>query len=255
MGNGLILGGVCLIGLLVWGIQYQYFWNKIQGQMVYITAKHGLVIDDIMIEGRFHADVEDVKNAIGVDRGDPIFLYSPAFIKQRLETLSWVRSALVQRILPNIIYVRLSERRPVAIWQNRGKHFLIEGEGKIIDSDKIGLFKDLPLVVGSGAPTGAGALLEELDKYPFIKKNMTAAIRVGERRWDLQFKNGLKLRLPETGIGLVLAEFIKLNDQHQVMKRDIKVIDMRFPDRLVLSLSQSLAAGVRSRTKGRAKKV
>jgi cell division protein FtsQ len=239
----------------MWGLGSPYIWEKVKVQIIQITAHHGLVIDDIMIEGRFHADVEDVKNAVGVDRGDPIFLYSPAFIKQRLETLPWIRSAFVQRIIPNIIYIRLVERRPIAIWQNRGKHFLIDKEGKIIDSDKIGLFKDLPLVVGAGAPEAAQELLANLESHPQLKSQLKAGIRVGERRWDFHFKNGVKVLFPETGLGAALTDFVKLEKQYGLLQRDVKTIDMRFPDRVIFSLSESLAAGIRSRGKGRVKRV
>lgn len=245
--GSLLIGG--------WIFKSVSLWDKIQDQMVSLMARHGLVIDDIMIEGRLYADVEDVKNAIGLDRGDPIFLYSPHLIKQRLESLSWVHSAIVQRIVPNILYVRLMERRPIAIWQNKGKHFLIDKEGKIIDSDKIGLFKNLPLLVGVGAPEGSEKLLQEIKDYPLIGENLKAAVCVGSRRWDLILKNGIKIMLPEETSREALQKLIELHEKHQILKRDVKSIDLRVSQKLAFSLSESLATGLRSRGKAHVKRI
>jgi cell division protein FtsQ len=65
-----------------------------------------------------------------------------------------------------------------------------------------------------------------------------AAVRVGERRWNLRLANGVEVRLPEEGAEAALAELVRLDAKDNVLARDIKAIDLRFPDRFIVKLPQ-----------------
>ena len=79
------------------------------------TAAFGLAVADIEVEGRGMTAREDILKALGATRGTPILAVDPQRAKQLLETLPWIRSALVERRLPDMIYVRLEEAaRPLA---------------------------------------------------------------------------------------------------------------------------------------------
>src|SRR5690348_13037155 len=82
------------------------------------TARLGLVVTDIRVEGRETTDRETILTALGARPGTPILAMSPRRAKEQLETLPWVRSAVVERRLPDTLYVRLIERRPLALWQH-----------------------------------------------------------------------------------------------------------------------------------------
>ena len=82
--------------------------------------------NDVVIEGRANTPEPLLRAAIGVSQGDPILGFSVETARQRIETLSWVEHATVERRLPGTIVVHLQERRPFAIWQNQGKFVLID---------------------------------------------------------------------------------------------------------------------------------
>lgn len=230
---------IAALGITFWlkHIDYKSLEHQFDRSLNVLTAKNGLVIEDIFIEGRAQEDPENIRNAIGLKKGDPLFQDSPDCIKQRLEILSWVRSASVQRVFPNLLYIKLVERQPIALWQYKGRLFLMDIEGKIIDSEKVVLFKHLPLFVGNGSNTAAAALIEKIKQYPLIKEHWATAIRMGERRWDLKFRNGLTVCLPEQLWEKALEELELLCQNSQVFKREIIGIDLRFPDRYALKLS------------------
>ena len=117
--------------------------------------------------------------------------------RQRIETLSWVEHATVERRLPGTVVVFLQERRPFAIWQNQGKFVLIDRSGQVVANQNVAEFRQLPLVVGPGAPAAAAALLDALTDRPELQKRVVAAVRVGERRWNLRLNNGADVLLPE----------------------------------------------------------
>jgi cell division protein FtsQ len=93
--------------------------------------------------------------------------------------------------------------------------------------------------VGKGAETSIGALLALIATQPNLMSRVKAAVRVGERRWNLRLANGVEVRLPEEGAEAALAELVRLEREENVLARDIRAIDLRFPDRFIVKLPPS----------------
>ena len=100
------------------------------------TGALGLVVNDIEVEGRETTDIGTIMAALRAARGTPILAVNPSRAKEQLETLPWVRSAAIERRLPGTLFVRLVERRPLAVWQHDGKQQLIDREGEVIPVDR-----------------------------------------------------------------------------------------------------------------------
>lgn len=154
--------------------------------------------------------------------------------RQRIESLSWVDQATVERRLPGTVVVFLKERRPFAIWQNQGKFALIDRNGQLVANQNLAEFHQLPLVVGAGAPVAAATLIDALTDRPELQKRVVAAVRVGERRWNLRLNNGADVMLPEGHEVEALDRLMDLQQQHALLDRPLVAIDMRLGDRLVL---------------------
>ena len=175
------------------------------------SAAAGFALRDVQVEGR--------------QRSDPTLL---------LQTLPWVRSASVERRLPDVLYLRLEEHEPLALWQNAGKLAVIGRKGDVIAGAVPKQFTSLPLVVGPDAPKHAQDLLLLLAKTPELSGKLAAAVRVGQRRWNLKFENGLEVRLPEQGAAGAWRRFASLNREHGLLERDLTFIDLRQEDRVIL---------------------
>ena len=67
----------------------------------------------------------------------------------------------------------------------------------MVANEDVSRFSDLPLTVGLDAPAHAAAMLDALSATPAIRDMVAAMVRVGERRWNLQLKNGITVMLPE----------------------------------------------------------
>jgi cell division protein FtsQ len=197
------------------------------------TARLGLRVRQVIVEGRQKTPEPLLRAAIGVEPGDPLLSVSLRATRQRIETIQWVRQAEVERRLPDTIVVRLVERRPFAVWQHDGRFVLIDRDGKMVtDSDVATFATQVPLVVGLGAPDAAAALIDALSAQPGIFARVVAAVRVGERRWNLRMKNGADILLPEDGEVAALARLAMLQTTHAVLDRPVS-IDLRQPDRVV----------------------
>ncbi|WP_253736082.1 cell division protein FtsQ/DivIB [Granulibacter bethesdensis] len=198
------------------------------------TAALGMRIQDIVIEGRSNTPEPLLNAALGVRKGDPLLGFSVAEARQRIETLSWVENASVERRLPGTIVVKLTERRPFAIWQNQGKFVLIDRDGQVVADQDVATFRTLPLVVGAGAPAAATTLLDALKTEPEVKAHVIAAVRVNERRWNLRLQNGTDVLLPEDHPLEAIRRLAALQKEHELLDRPLQSVDLRLPDRMVL---------------------
>ncbi len=197
-----------------------------------------LVVTDIRIEGREKTPEPALRAALGLAPGDKLLRFSLDAARARIEKLTWVQRATVERHLPGTVIVRLEERRPFAVWQNGGKFQLIDRTGEVVvqqdpakDADA---FKSLPLVVGAGAPEAAAALLDDLATLPTLRTRVVAAVRVGERRWNLHLSNGADVLLPEGAETAAMTRLAELQAKDALLDRPLQVVDMRLPDRLVV---------------------
>lgn len=206
-----------------------------------MTANAGLAVDEVFVQGRSEADPAALLAAIGVERGMPILAFDPHAAQAALEEIPWVAAAMVERRLPDTIFVRVVERTPMALWQVDRTLRLVDGEGTVLTSDNLDRWADLPMLVGADAPDRGKELLRLLASEPLVGQRVDAAVLVGGRRWDLRLDNGVDVRLPETDIGAALRQLATVQQTNGVMERDVVVIDLRVPDRLVVQTSASAA--------------
>lgn len=208
------------------------------GELASLQERFGRAIDlrvqDIQIDGRANTPEPLLRAALGVSKGDHILGFSVEGARQRIESLAWVEHVAVERRLPNTIYVALTERRPFAIWQYQGKFQLIDRGGDVVADEDVAAFSDLPVVVGLGAPTHASDMLNALGAVPDIRGRTEAVVRVGERRWNLQLKNGITVMLPENHEAVALARLADLQTHQQLLDRPLVFVDLRLPDRLAV---------------------
>ena len=236
----LVSFGVVLVGLV---IVHSAQTGGIAARLQKGFAKRvDLRVQDIQIEGMQNTPEPLLRAALGVSKGDPILAFSVSGARDRIESLSWVEHVAVERRLPGTIWVALTERRPFAIWQTGGKFLLIDRDGETVTNEDVAAFGDLPLVVGAGAPTHAAALLDQLTQVPDIRDHVEAMVRVGERRWNLQLKNGATVMLPEGHEDVALKRLHELQQSQTLLDRPLTSIDLRLPDRLAVHTKPGAAA-------------
>ncbi len=201
-----------------------------------LTAKLGLVVTDIEVTGRQTTDASTIMEALGATRGTPILAVDPSRAKEQLQALPWVRSAAIERRLPGTLFVRLIERQPLAVWQHDGKQQLIGRDGEVIPVTDLGKFAKLPTVVGDDAPKYARDLIDMLAKEPDLFARVTAAVRIGGRRWDVHIDHAIDVMLPEGNDDAAAAwsHLAELERSQALLNRDVETVDMRLGDRLVI---------------------
>jgi cell division protein FtsQ len=199
-----------------------------------IGSRLGLRLEHVIVEGRGNTPEPLLNAAIGATRGSSLLGYSVAAARARIQTLSWVENASVERRLPDTLVVKLTERSPFAIWQNQKKFILIDRNGQVVADQDVAAYSNLPLVVGPDAPAHAAEMLDLLAQYPAIQAKLAAIVRVGGRRWNLHLATGGDVLLPEGHETEALARLAQLQASDSLLDRPLAVVDMRLPDRLVI---------------------
>jgi len=199
-------------------------------------------LEKVDVEGHVRTTSEDVIKRLNLKRGIKIFEVDLEKEKESILTLPWIKTVRIERHLPSQILISLTEKTPIAVWQNKKRYLPIDEEGNPILDDKT-VLANLLLVVGEDAPKHTPELIDLLAKYPEIGKVAKSAVRVGKRRWNLYLndaENGLEIRLPETDIKAALERLKNFKEEGDILNRDLKVIDLKLPDRLIVKSSEPL---------------
>lgn len=226
----LIIGGWWLhhTGRIVHAVEVSSnaFWQ--------MTADGGFRLSQVYLTGRDHADADMVKAALGVKAGVPILALSLPEMKKRLEQIPEVKTATIERELPGTLKVALTERTPAALWQHDGKYLLVDDSSVVLSPSKYPHTGTLPLVVGDDAPQHVGEMLSLLDAAPTLRGQVVAAVRVGDRRWNMQMPRGIVVMLPEDNPQAAWLRFAGLVDREGLLTRAIRSVDMRIEDRVFI---------------------
>ncbi len=228
---GIAVGGPAWLWQSGWiGRTADAAWNATMAKSVQL----GLSVQDVRLEGRHYSSREEIAAAVGVTRGAAILDFDLGAMQRRLAALPWVQSAAVERRLPTMLRITIRERRPMALWQRNGHFVLVDDRGEKITDRNLGAFRNLVVLIGDSAPRHAPTLFAMLASEPDLAKQVSAATRVGDRRWNLTLKGGIQVQLPEQEPYRAWRRLALLDERHRILERDIRMIDMRLPDRLIV---------------------
>ncbi|MEZ5828303.1 MAG: cell division protein FtsQ/DivIB [Hyphomicrobiales bacterium] len=234
----LFLASAIAYGAIIGG-QTALVFGAIQTGIARLAVAAGFGVERVTVEGQHNATDAMITAALDAGPDTMMLGFDTDAAKARLESVPWIRHAQVMRLLPSTLQVMIEERSPYAVWQNKGKTYVVDDQGVVLAPALPQAYPDLPLVVGEGAGKNAAALYKTLEGYTDLKRKMLAALRVGDRRWTLKLRSGLEIMLPDDNIDVALQSLTKLEEQHGVLERDLAAIDLRLLDRVTVRLREA----------------
>ncbi len=201
------------------------------------TSRLGFAVGEIKISGHAETSEIDILQALGLDGDTSLIGFDTEAARQRIQEMPWVASAQVTKLYPGGLSVKVAEKTAHAVWQHQNSVSLIEEDGKEIAAFGDEKYLGLPLIIGEGANLKAHEIVQAMAEFPGIASQVKAYALVGARRWDLQMKDGVTLKLPEKDSGAALAAIAKLESEQGFFGRDIESVDMRIGDRIIVQLS------------------
>lgn len=243
----LAVGGVALltvaaaVGLWIAGLPQRWADDSVRA-----TAAAGFGVRHVELAGVRNADKLAIYAAALDGPTDAMLAVDLDRIRARLRAQPWIADASVRRRLPDTLVITVVERRPAALWQHRRRLALIDSTGAVLERDRLDRFAALPLVVGPEANRHAGLLFGQLRAQPTLAGEVDAATFVGRRRWDLRFRSGETLALPEgdTAAAAALATFARLERQDGMLGKGFARFDMRLPGQLTVRVTTTPGAKV-----------
>tara|TARA_B100001123_G_C15267859_1_gene1009133 strand:+ start:274 stop:1059 length:786 start_codon:yes stop_codon:yes gene_type:complete len=198
--------------------------------------KLNLRVDEIRVLGRKNTQLEDIISAINVNTGDQILTLDLPSLRESLIGLPWVLNAKIFIGLPNKLNIKVIEHNPGAIWVKDNRLHLINVNGEVLKNIDPDYFPDLPIVIGSGAAKNLIELQKVLLSAPNIKKHVTAASYISNKRWNLHLEGKMIAKLPSENPFIAIKKLEKIDALNNLLLLDIEVIDLRLNDRMILKL-------------------
>eukprot|EP01031_Cornospumella_fuschlensis_P008757 gene8757-10780_t len=178
----------------------------------------GFKITQVDLSGQNHVTPAEILSAAGIKSTTSLLLVDADATRQKLEEMPWIASASVRKLYPDRIEIAVVERQAYALWQVNGEIRVIARDGTPIapysDDPR---YVNLPIVVGEGAQKKVQEIVDALGRVPAVRDQVRAAILVAERRWTLKLRNGIDIRLPETGIDAALLEVADLDREKKLL--------------------------------------
>ena len=213
--------------------------------LLWFTRQPVFALGSIRIEGDMARNsLATIRvNAVPKLRGN--FFSTDLKADQRaFESVPWVRRAVVQRVWPNRLLVRLEEHRPVAVWSRpESDDRLVNAQGEVFEAN-VGDVEDDALPVLEGPEGSSQAILAMLTRLQPLFARLdwrVEALRMSSRlSWRAEFDSGAEMELGRGSDDEVVARVERfIGTVSQVppqFKRPIEYADLRHRDGYALRL-------------------
>lgn len=225
---GLVFG-VGIVMTLATGHRAEALADNTRQAIAGQSAGLGFKVREILVQGASPMAERAVLDAAGLRIGQPILGVDLDKVRKSVEGVGWVRDAQIVRLLPDTLVVAVSQRETLAVWQNRGRTWVIDSSGRPIPEADAGRFPELPLIVGEGANEGAAQILQAVQSRPRLVERLEAIVRVDGRRWDLRLKDGGLVQLPAVEEESALIQLDQLDRRQRILELGFERIDLREP--------------------------
>ena len=189
-----------------------------------------LKIEKIIVENNEVVKDKNIKENLIFLYEKNIFFLDKKKIKNQLENIDIIDSFEIKRVYPNEIVIKIYEKKPIAILQNKRekKYFTIKGDE--IDFFVFKKFENLPTVFGDK---------ENFKRFYFDLSQSNFPIHIiknfyffESKRWDLITKNNQTIKLPIKDYTKSLTNFLSIKDKNNF--KQYKIFDYRINDQLIL---------------------
>ena len=213
-------------------------------QLALYAADAGFEVRRVEVRGVERMNRLEVYNRVLGERDRAMPLVDIHALRDELLTLPWVKDARVSRQLPDAIVVDIVEREPHAVLRTPEGLVLIDTSGHALEPVPPAKAKGMLQISGPGAETQVQALSRLLEAAPALRPQVTAAEWVGNRRWDITFRTGQVLALPEgdSSAAGALISFARLDGLNRLLGGKVAAFDMRTPERIYMRVPGRAAA-------------
>ncbi len=189
-----------------------------------------LNIKEIVIENNQILKEERIKRELAFLYERNLFFLKKIEVEEKLKKINFIDSYEIKKIYPNKIKVKIFEKKPIAIIQNKKEKKFYTNKGELINFINKKEFDNLPLVFGD--KESFKEFLYYLKAANFPTNQIKTFYLFESKRWDLITEKDQVIKLPIKNYVQSLINFIKIKDDGNFEK--YKIFDYRISDQLIL---------------------
>ncbi len=187
-------------------------------------------INNITVENNLVISEKKIRQKLSFIYKRNLFFLRENEIRNKLNEIDFIDSYEIKKIYPNKIKIKVFEKKPIAILQNKREKKYFTSKGSLVSFIYLDEFKSLPLVFGD--EKSFKTLNDELEKINFPYKEIKTFYLFETGRWDLLTIKNQTIKLPISDYNISLKNFLDLKDQASFEK--YKIFDYRIKDQLIL---------------------
>ena len=195
----------------------------------------------VNINGLNNINEDEILNLIKPYKGSSIFLIPIKKIANKISQNNWVKSINIQSNYKDTIEINIDESKPIGIYTTGIQNILFSDDLKILENIANNEKRFSALIKFEGK-NSLHESIKLIDSFPddFIQY-VDKAFLINQRRWDLELKNSILLKLPENNIKEALENYKKIyiNFSNEELI-EIESIDLRMKKKIILKYKESI---------------
>ena len=205
------------------------------------SDKYQYSLSVVNINGLNNINEDEILNLIKPYKGSSIFLIPIKKIANKISQNNWVKSINIQSNYKDTIEINIDESKPIGIYTTGIQNILFSDDLKILENIANNEKRFSALIKFEGK-NSLHESIKLIDSFPddFIQY-VDKAFLINQRRWDLELKNSILLKLPENNIKEALENYKKIyiNFSNEELI-EIESIDLRMKKKIILKYKESI---------------
>jgi len=213
----------------------------IVGWIFYKEAAKKFTVKEIKVIGNRLLSNEEIIQLSMIKIGQSIFKVKGAIVRSRLMKSPWIEEVIIRKEPPNKVLINIKEAKPLALFEKKGKLFIIDKNGKILEEVKI----KTPFLPIIKLKQYDNKLLQEVLKFVNVIKNegffsgkqiKIVASKAEDMTLIINNKKIIKI-----GKGRYKEKLIRLLQIEKEIKEKgipVEYVDLRFSKRVIVSFQK-----------------
>ena len=205
------------------------------------SDKYQYSLSVVNINGLNNINEDEILNLIKPYKDSSIFLIPIKKIAKKISQNNWVKSINIQSNYKDTIEINIDESKPIGIYTTGIQNILFSDDLKILENIANNEKRFSALIKFEGK-NSLHESIKLIDSFPddFIQY-VDKAFLINQRRWDLELKNSILLKLPENNIKEALENYKKIyiNFSNEELI-EIESIDLRMKQKIILKYKENI---------------
>ena len=197
-------------------------------------------ITEIVITGNGHLTDGELKSMAGLNDDSNLLMTPGGGICSKLAESPWVRSVSVRKEFPGRLLIHISEAEPFALLDMKGKLFIIDDRGTMLEELKDIVIPFLPVISSNPykekeAFTEAINLAKTIKSTAFLSRKDQIEI-ISHKPQEMSVNiDGVLVKIGAGEYEEKLARLLDIEQEVENRKISVDYIDLRFANRVLVS--------------------